>query len=300
MAYDAIVIGGSFAGLAAALPLVRARRHVLVIDAGQPRNRFSAHAHNFLGQDGRPPQAIIRDARAQVAAYPTATFADTMAERAAQIDGGFAVALADGTQHTAARLILATGVTDELPQVPGLAERWGRSVLHCPYCHGYEVAGGRLGVLAIGPLSIHQALLIADWGDMTLFTNGAVTLDNEQRATLAARNIAIEEERVESLVGEHPALAGVRLRDGRVVPLDALFTGSRTHPSGPFAADLGCALGDGPLGQFIRLDSMGQTTVPGVFAAGDAASAAQSIATAVAAGLMAGVAAHQSLFMPRP
>ena len=300
MSFDAIVIGGSYAGLSATLTLARARRRVLVIDAGQRRNRFSEHAQNFFGQDGRPPAAIIDDARTQIAAYPTVTFADIAAERVAQVAGGFAVALVDGTHHTAARLILATGMVDELPSIPGLPERWGRSVLHCPYCHGYEVAGGRLGVLAAGPLSVHHAQLIAEWGDVTLLTNDTLALDTEQRATLTARGIAIEEGAINTLVGDAPALAGVKLCSGHVVSLDALFIVTRLRPANDFAASLGCALDDGPLGPVVRVDAFGQTTVSGVLAAGDAATGmGHSIAAAVANGQMAGLATHRSLFFPQ-
>lgn len=159
--HEVIVIGGSFAGLSAAMQLARARRRVLVIDAGRPRNRFAAHAHGFFGQDGKPPAQIVDEAAAQLAAYPTVQriAGDVrMAERDA--DGRFHVTLADGSRASADRLILATGIRDELPALPGLAERWGVSVLHCPYCHGYEVSGQRLGVLATHPLSVHQAILI--------------------------------------------------------------------------------------------------------------------------------------------
>jgi thioredoxin reductase len=294
MSHDVIIVGGSFAGLAAALQLARARRRVLVIDAGQRRNRFSHAAHGFLGQDGRAPATIIQEARARMAAYPTATVADAVAEHARPTDTGFEVALADGARHRAAQLILATGVVDELPAIPGLSERWGRSVLHCPYCHGHEVAGGRLGVLATGPLSLHQALLIPDWGAVTFFTNGQITLDADQRALLRDRRVAIEEAPVAGIEGDAPALTGVRLRDGRAVALDALFTSSRVRQASPLAEQLGCALDDGPFGPIIRVDARQRTTVAGVYAAGDAARMMQNISFAVADGAFAGISAHQA------
>jgi len=162
--YDVIVVGGSYAGLSAALALARARQRVLIIDAGQRRNRFAHAAHNLLGQDGRAPDAIIRDAHDDVAAYPTATFIDGTAVAAAQSGAGFAVTLEEGSTHHAARLILAIGVEDELPCLPGLRDGWGNGVFHCPYCHGYEVAGRRLGVLAFGAVATHLANLIPEWG----------------------------------------------------------------------------------------------------------------------------------------
>ncbi len=172
MLYDCVIVGGSFAGLAAAMQLARARRHVLVVDAGLPGNRFTAASHGFLGQDGRTPVAIIDDARAQVLAYPTVEFLSDSVEHARIEGDGFCVALASGALRRGARLVLATGIVDELPDIPGLRERWGKTVLHCPYCHGYEVADGKLGVLAVNQTPVPQALLISDWGKVTLFTNG--------------------------------------------------------------------------------------------------------------------------------
>ena len=172
---DVIVIGGSFAGLSATLQLARARRRVLLIDAGEPRNRFATAAHGFLGQDGVAPHVIRATARAQLAAYPTVRFHQGLATQAAASLEGFGVTCADGATHHAARLILATGVRDELPAVPGIGERWGRTVLHCPYCHGYELQGAPVGVLAGHEKSAHQAALLPDWGDAdrTLLTEVA-------------------------------------------------------------------------------------------------------------------------------
>jgi thioredoxin reductase len=297
--YDAIVVGGSWAGLSAAMQLARARRRVLVVDAGRPRNRFAHAAHGFLGQDGRAPAAIMADARAQVLAYPTATFRHDEATAAEARDGEVEVALASGATARARRLVLATGVADDLPELPGLRERWGVSVLHCPYCHGYEVAGGRLGVLAVGEGSVHQALLLPDWsGDVTLFTNGAFEPTDAHRDALAARGVRIEPRRVAALLGEGTALTGARLEGadgGAVVALDALFTGSRTRMASPLAEQLGCAFDDGPWGAVIRTDAKKETTVPGVYAAGDAARVPHNATWASADGVTAGVYAHQSL-----
>jgi thioredoxin reductase len=168
MHHDAIVIGGSFAGLSAAMYIARARRSVCVIDTGAPRNRFATQSHGFLAQDGSEPGAMLATARSQVAEYPTATFIDGEAVSAATTPHGFSVALATGEVRESARLVLAFGISDELPAIPGLVERWGKSVLHCPYCHGFEFSGQRLGVLNVSPMSIHQAMLIAEWGPTTL------------------------------------------------------------------------------------------------------------------------------------
>lgn len=295
MQHDAIIVGGSYAGLSAALALARARKRLLIIDAGQRRNRFAHTAHGLLGQDGRTPEAIARDARADVAAYPTATFLDGTAVAAAPIAGGFAVTLADGTAHTAARLILATGVTDELPELPGLREGWGKGVIHCPYCHGYEVAGRRLGVLALMPGALHLANLIPDWGATTYFTNGIDALTADTRAALSARGVGVVEGAVAAIVNEGEQLAGVRLHDGRTIALDALFVNAPTRQASPLAAQLGCAIDETGIGPVIRVDVLGRTTVPGVYAAGDAAQLMKNLPAAIASGFAAGAMAHQSL-----
>jgi thioredoxin reductase len=294
MEFDAIVVGGSFAGLSAAMQLARARRHVLIVDAELPRNRFSHASHGFFGQDGRKPADIIADARAMVLAYPTVRFVHGEAVHASRTDDGFAVTLASDETHEAARLVLATGVIDELPAVPGLAERWGISVFPCPYCDGYEVAGQQIGVLATFP-QIHTAMLLPDWGDTTFFTNEAMVLDDEQRTALQARGVTIETTQVVALVGDSPALREVQLADDRVVAIDALFTLGTTRMASPLAEQLGCAFDDGPVGPLIRTDQFQATTVPGVYAAGDAAQAFANATMASAKGVMAGVAAHQSL-----
>lgn len=300
MTHDAIVVGGSFAGLSAAMPFARARRNVLVIDAGVRRNRFAAAAHGFLGQDGRPPDEIIQIARAELARYPTVAFVEGFAAHAAATGDGFTVTLADDSIHSAARLVLATGVVDELPDLPGLRAQWGSGVLHCPYCHGYEVAGGRLGVLAFHPMAAHQAELVSDWGDVTFFANGIAELDDATCASFAARKVTVVKEPVAEILGERGSLDGVRLRDGRIVELDAVFTGVPNRQASELPAQLGCAFDPTPFGQIIRVDGMMQTTVPGVFAAGDAARAMSNIQGSVADGFMAGVAAHRSLVMAGP
>jgi len=288
---DAIVIGGSYAGLSAALQLARARRRVLVIDAGVRRNRFASASHGFLGQDGRAPGDIAADGRAQLLAYPNVRWLDGTAAQAVAEGDGFRVSTSDGRTERARKLVLATGVVDELPAIEGLSERWGRGVFHCPYCHGYELGNGRIGVLAVGALSIHHALMLPDWGVTTFFLNDAFVPDEGQRAALAARGVTVEAGAVARLVDT----ATVELCDGRRFVMDGLFTASRTHIASPVAAQLGCAMDEGPTGAFIRTDAMQATSVPGVYACGDAARAAGNVAISVGAGAMAGAAAHQSL-----
>lgn len=299
IAADVVVVGGSFAGTSAALQLARARRRVVVVDAGAPRNRFATAAHGFLGQDGFAPADIIATARSQLLAYPTARWVDGTVTAATPRDGGFDLVLADGARLSACRIVLAAGIVDELPALPGVAERWGRTVLHCPYCHGYEVADRRLGVLAIAPQSLHQALLLPDWGPVTLFTNGVFEPDAEQRAELDARGVTVEPRRVVQLLGDAPALSGVQLDDGRVIPVEALFTGTRTRFADGLAEALGCAIDEGPFGPLVRTDPMTRaTTVAGVFAAGDAIRFPHNATWASADGVAAGVFSHASLALP--
>lgn len=298
--HDVIIIGGSYAGLAAALQLGRARRSVLVLDAGQRRNRFAASSHGLLGHDGAAPEAIAARGRAEVLAYPTIAWRDAAVTSVQACDGGFAVR-SGADEHRGKRLVLATGVRDEVPAIPGLAERWGKTVFHCPYCHGYELERGRLGVLASGPLAMHVAPLVSEWagpGQTTLFLDGAFEPDAEQLAALASHGVQIERERVVRAAGEAPAIE-LHLRDGRVQPLDGLFVQARTHVERGFAEQLGCELEEGPLGSFFKTDATKETTVPGVFSCGDVARAAGSLALAVADGTLAGVAAHRSLVFRR-
>jgi thioredoxin reductase len=291
--FDVIVVGGSYAGLSAATQLARARRRILVIDAGQRRNRYAHHSHGFLGQDGREAGAIVADGRAQLLKYPTVRWLEGSAVKAeaAQHGEGFRVTLADGRVFDARRLVLASGVVDELPPVPGLAERWGSSAFHCPYCHGYELEQGRIGVLATGPLSMHHAMMLPDWGTVTLLLNGAFEPDAEQQASLASRGVTLERTKVSAISGH----ATVELEDGRKLALDGLFVMSRTHSGSPLAEQLGCATDEGPMGAYVRTDMVKATTVAGVYACGDAARATGNVAMAVADGTMAGVGAHQSL-----
>jgi len=289
--FDVAVIGGSYAGMSAATQLARARRRVLVIDAGQRRNRYALHSHGFLGQDGREAAAIAADGKAQLMKYPTVQWVEGAAAQAAALDDGFAVAMADGASFRARRLVLATGMVDELPAVPGLAERWGSSVFHCPYCHGYELEQGRIGVLATGALSMHHALMLPDWGTVTLFLNGAFEPDEEQLAKLAQRGVTIERTPLRAVSG----LAAVELQDGRVLEQAGLFVLSRLHSASPLAEQLGCDMEQGPMGSFVRTDMTKASSVAGVYVCGDAARMAGNVALAVADGAMAGVGAHQSL-----
>ncbi|RKD75046.1 NAD(P)/FAD-dependent oxidoreductase [Rhizobium sp. WW_1] len=291
MTHDVIVIGGSYAGMAAALQLLRARRKVLVVDAGKRRNRFADASHGFLGQDGVNPGEIARRAKEQLAAYPTLTWIEETAEQAEGRKDAFVVTAADGVRHDGRRLLFATGVSDTLPEIEGLGERWGKNIFHCPYCHGYELDQGRIGCIATGPMSLHQAQLLPEWGEVTLFLNGAFAPDAEQRADLAARGVTIEETLVARLEGE----ADVRLADGRLLQFAGLFTATRVSPSSRIAEQLGCAIEETLFGTQIQTDAMKETTVPGAFACGDAARIPHSVSLAVGDGAWAGAQLHRSL-----
>lgn len=204
MSFEAIVIGGNFAGLSAAMQLARARRRVLLVDAGAPRNRFSEASHGFLGQDGQTPAAIMQEGKQQLSLYPTITIRQGKVVRARRDGDAFIVGTEDGGEERAARIVLATGVSDTLPEIPGLQERWGRSALHCPYCHGYEVGGGKLGVLANHPHSAHSAMMIPDWGATTFFTQALFEPDEEQLLKLSARGVRIERSPIVELLGGNP------------------------------------------------------------------------------------------------
>lgn len=245
MGQDVIIIGGSFAGLSAAMYIARARRSVCIVDTGVPRNRFAAQSHGFFAQDGSQPGTMLATARSQVAAYPTATFIEGKAVSATREPDGFKVKLAMDEVLESARLVLAFGISDELPAIPGLAERWGKTVLHCPYCHGFEFSGQRLGVLNVSPRSLHQAMLIAEWGPTTLYLNGASEPDDASLAQLQKRGVAIERAPVRALHGEGAELSAIELMDGRTSEVDALYLGPRTRLNSEIAQQLGCALDEG-------------------------------------------------------
>ncbi len=297
--YDVVVIGGGAAGLAGAVALARSRRSVLVIDAGDPRNAPAGHVHNFLTRDGTPPAEIYAAGRGEVARYGgrveigrvTALWRD--GERFGVRVGGRTVA--------ARRLLAATGLRDELPDVPGLAARWGIDVLHCPYCHGWEVAGQRIGILATGPAAVHQALLFRQVSPhVTLLGHTGPWPAAEQRAQLGARGIALVEGTVKQIEAGARGLTGVRLAGGRRVALDAVVVMPRLTARAELLAPLGLRPAevrvDGHLvGTRIETDPRGATAVPGVWAAGNLTDLQAQVVTAAAAGLAAGAAINLDL-----
>lgn len=294
MQHDVIIVGGAFAGLAAATYLGRARRTVCVIDARQPRNRFADASHGFLGFDGSDPKAILAKARDQLAAYPSVHMIEAEAIAGRSEGEGFGVTLANSEEISARKLILAYGVRDTLDSIPGLQERWGKTVLHCPYCHGFEFSDRQLGVLYRMPMSVHQAVLVAEWGPTTLYLNGA-ELDREAAKTLASRGVKVEPGKLKRLVGERCALSAIEFEDGRLSPVEALYVAPQSCQSSPLAEQLGAAIEDGPFGPLITTDADKLTSVPGLYAAGDIARAPHSVSWAVADGVTAGISAHRAL-----
>ncbi len=295
--YDVVVAGGGPAGLSAALTLSRARRSVLVVDAGRPRNGAAGHVHNYLGREGTPPAELLALGRAEVQSYGGRVVGGTVvsAERTAGPEGGFRVELADGSRVDARRLLVTTGLVDELPDVPGVAQRWGRDVLHCPYCHGWEVRDQALGVLATGPLSLHQALTFRQWSvDVTLFLHTAPELTADQAEQLSARGIEVVTGLVEALEVNDDRLTGVRLRDGRVFARQAVVVGPRAVARAGLLTSLGLHPAEQKIdghvvGSVVPADATGATAVPGVWVAGNVADLRAQVLSSAAAGL--GVAA---------
>ncbi|NIZ11730.1 NAD(P)/FAD-dependent oxidoreductase [Pseudooceanicola sp. HF7] len=294
MAHDVIVVGGGYAGMAAALQLVRARRKVLLIDGGERRNRFASRSHGFLTQDGMDPAAIAATAQAQLAAYPKLTWEDGAVVDVTGHRDAFRVLTQDGAAYAGRRILFAVGVTDILPDIPGLRERWGHSVFHCPYCHGYELDQGRIGVIASGKMSVHQAELLTEWGAVTFLTNKRVTLDAAARAALTAKAVKIEETPIQAIEGH----AEVRLTDDRSLPFAGLLTASRVEPASDVPEKTGCVVIDTPMGRMIRTDEVKLTSIPGIYACGDVASMPHSVSLAVGDGAMAGMQLHRSLVWP--
>jgi thioredoxin reductase len=303
--YDVVIVGGGAAGLSAALALVRARRSVLVIDAGAPRNAPAGHVHNYLASEGTAPADLLAAGRAEVAGYggevTTGSVASAQPLDGREDGGGFRVVLADGRAVLSRRLLVTTGLVDELPDVPGVAERWGRDVLHCPYCHGWEVRDQAIGVLASGPLAVHQALLFRQLSaDVTLFLHTAPDPTDEQWEQLAARGIAVVDGEVAALEAVDDRLAGVRLRSGELIPRQAVAV----TPRFTARADVLRTLGLEPteqqvdghvMGSYVAADPTGATAVPGVWVAGNVADLRAQVISAAAAGLNTAAAINADL-----
>jgi thioredoxin reductase len=295
--YDVVVVGGGAAGLSAGLTLARARRSVIVVDAGEQRNRPAAGVHGFLTRDGLPPGELIELGRAEVERYG-ASVLDGRVEALGGGAGAFTATLSDGRVLRARRLLVTTGLVDELPDVPGVRELWGDSVIHCPYCHGYEVRDEPIGVLGGSPLSLHQAQLLRQWsGDVTLFLHTGPPPSGEEAAALAARGIAVVEGEVAALETEDGRLRGVRLASGEVVPRSVVAVGPRFVARAALLAGVGLEATEHPggVGERIEADPTGMTAVPGVWVAGNVTNLMAFVVAAAAEGVMAGAAINNDL-----
>jgi thioredoxin reductase len=290
--YDVAVIGGGAAGLSAALVLSRARRKVVVLDAGMPRNAPAAAMHGYLSRDGLPPGELLAAGRAEVISYGGEIVAGTAISLVRDDRGDFTVVLADGQQVTARRLMVTTGLRDELPEIPGLLDRWARDVLHCPYCHGHEVRDRRLGVIGWLPGAVRYAQIVRQWTHDLIYFAPPDALTDAERTELAARGIGVVEGTIEQLVLDDDRLCGVQLADGRVVPRDALFVPPRFVPNSRLLLDLGCDADDDG---WITVDGTGRTTVRGVWAAGNNVDPRAQVITAAGAGSAAAIAINADL-----
>ncbi|MEU4408899.1 FAD-dependent oxidoreductase [Streptosporangium sp. NPDC023963] len=299
--YEVVVVGGGAAGLSGALTLARARRSVLVIDAGRPRNAPAAHVRSYLTRDGVPPAELLATGRAEVTGYGGEVVRGDVVAAERLEAGDFRVVLEDGSSVMADRLLVTTGLVDELPRVAGLAERWGLDVLHCPYCHGWEVRDQAIGVLATGPLAVHQALLWRQWSeDVTLFPHTAPGFGAEEYEQLAARGIAVVEGRVAALEAADDRLTGVRLADGRVISRQAIVVTPRLTARSGLLTGLGLEttdqeMGGHVVGSHIAADPSGATALPGVWVAGNVAALTEQVIGAAAAGVRAGAAINADL-----
>lgn len=289
---DVLIIGGSYAGMSAALSLGRSRRKVAVLDAGNPCNSQTPHSHNFLTQDGSTPAELARLAREQVKNYPTVRFIKDKAVAGRAIEKGFEITTETGQRLTGRKLIFATGLKDKMLPVSGFRECWGISVVHCPYCHGYEIRDQRTAILANGDMAYHLLQLVANLtGTITLLTNGPAAFTSEQQRHILRRSIQVIETALEAILHEDGALHTLKFQDGTTLGLEAMYAKVDFTQHCSIPAELGCELNAQGL---LQADPMQRTSVPGVFACGDAA-AMRSVATAVATGNMAGAACNAEL-----
>lgn len=291
--YDVIIIGGSYAGLSAAMALGRSLKNVLVIDSGKPCNAPTPHSHNFLTQDGATPAAIAASGKQQVQQYDTVKFYDGLATKGNKLENSFAITTETGHIFRAGKLIFATGIRDLFPGIKGLAESWGKSVIHCPYCHGYEFRNKKTGIMANGEMAFHLSALVNNLSkDLSIFTNGPADFKPEQIAKLKEHHIPVIETPVAELIQQNGNISAILLADGSKQELDALYARLQFEQHCPTPQNLGCAVNEQG---YIQVDNMQRTTVPGVYACGDNSSFMRSVANAVATGNFTGAVVNREL-----
>ena len=291
--FDVIIVGGSYSGLAAGMALGRALRRVLIVDSGLPCNRQTPFSHNFITQDGVPPQLIASKARIQVERYASVELKHGLVTEVISGDDGFNVQVDSASVYTAKKLVFATGVGDVMPDIPGFAECWGISVLHCPYCHGYEVRDEVTGVLGNGDKAFELVRLISNWTkDLTLFTNGPSTLTAEQAAKLGEHHIRIVETEVAELVHAGGHAERIHFKDGSASSIHALYAMPAFEQHCVLPQELGCALTDDG---YLNVDMQQRTSIPGIYACGDNTTRLRTVANAVATGTTAGMMLNKEL-----
>lgn len=291
--FDVIIIGGSYSGLSAAMALGRALRKVLVIDGGKPANRFTPRSHNFITHDGRTPGEIATIAKQQVEMYTSVTFKNGYAIDAQQYRPDFLVTVASGEAYISKKIILATGIVDLMPDIPGFAECWGKSVLHCPYCHGYEVRNVETGILGNGDYAFEFGTLISNWTkNLKVYADGRSTLTDEQRLKLAQHNIEIVEERIRDFSHTEGLIHQINLENGISHRLSALYARPAFIQHSEVSALLGCEL---TMEGYIKVDQSQRTSIPGIFACGDNVTKIRTVANAVSLGTTAGMMVNKEL-----
>ena len=295
--YDVVIVGGGPAGLSAALVLGRARRKVVVVDSGEPRNAAAHEAHGFLTRDGIAPAELLRLGREEITGYGV----EVLTDQVVSVSGSFEVRLASGAVLRARKLLVTAGMGDELPDLPGVAELWGDQVHFCPYCHGYEVRDDQVGVVAEGPMGVMKAVMLREWAPDTVLFSGGYEPTEDEAERLAARGIAVEQGKVTRLVVADGRLTGVELADGRVVARSAVFVNPTFVPKDNLLRDLGCELVDGPVVTTVRVDAAGRTSVPGVWAAGNVVDPTAQLISSAGAGATAAVQLnHDLIFADQP
>lgn len=291
--YDVIIIGGSYSGLSAAMSLGRSLRNTLIIDNGKPCNRQTPHSHNFITHDGKTPKEISDLAREQVAVYETVKFHQGSVVKLIRTDDGFQTETSDGERFYAKKLILASGVKDIMPDIPGFAECWGISVLHCPYCHGYEVKNEVTGILSDGDMAYDFSKLVYNLTkNLFLFTNGPSVLSKEQKNKLAQNNISLVEDIVQEIEHQNGNIRKIIFKSGKEISVKALYAKIPFEQNIHASEDLGCELTEQG---FIKVDFMQKTNVPGVFACGDNVTMMRSVANAIAQGNFTGAVVNKEL-----
>jgi thioredoxin reductase len=291
--FDVVIVGGSYSGLSAGMALGRALRKVLIIDSGKPCNRQTPYSHNFITQDGKTPNEIATLARQQVQKYDTVTFFEGLATAGTKTENGFEIETASGGTFAAKKLVFATGISDQMPDIPGYAECWGVSVLHCPYCHGYEIKNERTGILGNGEYAFEFSALISNWTrDLTLFTNAPSSLTAEQTTKIKSHGIALVELEIERLEHAQGHLQKIIFKDGTFTNIKALYTRPAFQQHCTIPETLGCEMTEDG---YIKVDAFQKTTVPGIFACGDNTTRMRSVANAVAMGTAAGAMVNKEI-----